>query len=433
VFFYKLYVSMALATLAKGLMGFLVTGAVMFLWLLVFNQWKRLRPLYLPTGALIFLAIALPWHLLAAMRNETWVHRYIVYEHFERFTTTAAGRVQPWHFFIWIVIGGLIPWTGFLWPAVRDALGWASVSSPTPVADEDIGDHPRGASWFKTVWSRRQDNADAWFLVTWVAFVFGFFSISHSKLAPYILPIFPALAVLIGAWLARALEDNAASRLRGGLRVFTFINGLLTVALLTAVLKPGLIRDEAQARALQLPAFALAATLLLGGIFVPWLARIRGVAQAIGGIGAMMVGFFFALQFAAPDINKPGTKSLAEFVRAHAQPGDRVMHYFDFFHDFTFYAKRTVELIGGEESVKKHEFSELELVEDAAAVARGQLISEQKLRELWLQPTRIFVVAKTRDVRESRADGKPPLLKDPTFRYHLLLESRDHCLFSNQP
>jgi hypothetical protein len=41
-------------------MGFLVTGAVMFLWLLVFGQWRRLRPLYLPSGILLFLAIAAP-------------------------------------------------------------------------------------------------------------------------------------------------------------------------------------------------------------------------------------------------------------------------------------------------------------------------------------------------------------------------------------
>jgi 4-amino-4-deoxy-L-arabinose transferase-like glycosyltransferase len=46
--FYGLYASAALATLTKGLIGFLVTGAVMFLWLLIFNQWKRLRPLHLP-------------------------------------------------------------------------------------------------------------------------------------------------------------------------------------------------------------------------------------------------------------------------------------------------------------------------------------------------------------------------------------------------
>ena len=66
--FYGLYASAALATLTKGLVGFLVAGAVMFLWLLIFNQWKRLRPLHLPTGILIFLVIALPWHLLAAAR-----------------------------------------------------------------------------------------------------------------------------------------------------------------------------------------------------------------------------------------------------------------------------------------------------------------------------------------------------------------------------
>ena len=53
----------------KGLIGFLVTGAVMFLWLLIFSQWKRLRPLYLPSGSLLFLAIAAPWHVLAALRN----------------------------------------------------------------------------------------------------------------------------------------------------------------------------------------------------------------------------------------------------------------------------------------------------------------------------------------------------------------------------
>ncbi len=71
-FFYGLYASAALATLTKGLIGFLLTGAVMFVWLLVFNQWKRLRPLYLPTGVMLFLLIAAPWHFLVAARNPDW-------------------------------------------------------------------------------------------------------------------------------------------------------------------------------------------------------------------------------------------------------------------------------------------------------------------------------------------------------------------------
>ena len=133
-----------------------------------------------PSGALLFLALAAPWHVLAARANATWAHRYFVFEHWERFTTPAASRPGAWHYFIWIVFAGLLPWTGFLWPAVRDAL--------------------RGG------WARRKEHAEAWFLATWVVFIFLFFTKSHSKLPAYILPIFPALAVLIGAWLAKMLH-----------------------------------------------------------------------------------------------------------------------------------------------------------------------------------------------------------------------------------
>ncbi|MBI5769504.1 MAG: glycosyltransferase family 39 protein [Verrucomicrobia bacterium] len=422
-FLYGLYVSMALATLAKGLMGFLVTGAVMFLWLLVFNQWHRLRPLYLPSGVLIFLVLAAPWHVLAAQRNETWVHRYLVFEHFERFLTSAASRPGPIHYFVWIVLAGLIPWTGFLWPAVRDAV--CRAGSPNPAARDDrieaagSGDPAlqRRVS-LPAAWARRKENADAWFFVTWVAFVFFFFSISKSKLPPYILPIFPGLAVLIGAWLAKVLAENAASRLRWGLRLYTFVNGLLAVALLVAVLAPGkIIRDPAQAQALLLPACLMAAVLLTGGVLVPWLARVSGVRTALAGSVATMAVFLAALQFAAPDINKPGTKTLAHLVRERAKPGDRVLHYHEFFHDFTFYAARVVDVVAFK--------GELELEEDAAARASGRFMDEATFRSLWTSPTRVFAAARKRDVKE--------LFGDAAFRYHLLAESRDHYLFSNQP
>jgi 4-amino-4-deoxy-L-arabinose transferase-like glycosyltransferase len=392
--FYKLYVSMALATLAKGLIGFLVTGAVMFLWLLIFNQWKRLRPLYLPSGAVLFLIIAVPWHVLAAMHNPTWVHRYFVFEHFERFLTSAASRPGPIHYFVWIVIAGLIPWTGFLFAATRDAI--------------------RGG------WAKREKNATAWFLVIWVAFIFFFFSVSKSKLPPYILPIFPALAVLVGAWLARvANESGGAARMRVGLGVFSFLNGLLAVALCMAVMRPNLVKLEpVHAHALQLPAFAMAAALIIGGVLAPWLARNRGVRAAVAGIVVTMAAFLIALQFAAPDINKPSSKPLAEIVRASAKPGDRVVHYHEFFHNFTFYAERLVDVVAFK--------GELELEEDAAARASGRFMEEADFRQLWSQPGRVFAVARRRDVEKD-------LFTDPTFHYHLLGTTENHTLFSNQP
>jgi 4-amino-4-deoxy-L-arabinose transferase-like glycosyltransferase len=390
--FYGLYASAALATLTKGLIGFLVTGAVMFLWLLVFNQWKRLRPLHLPTGALLFLAIAAPWHLLAAQHNAAWVHRYFVYEHFERFTSAVASRPGPWWYFVPIVLLGLFPWTGFLWAGLREA--------------------GRGG------WADRAKNADAWFFLIWAGFVFLFFSASHSKLPPYILPVFPALAVLIGRRVAQALAERPAS-LRGGLVVFSFGCGLLALALCAVVLRPALLHGMSaqQAQALRPSAFTMAAVLLLGGLLAPWLAKARGARAALLGVVATMAVFFAVLLSAAADIQKPGTKELALQVKARAQPGDRVMHYHEFFHDFTFYAGRVVDVVAFK--------GELELEEDAAARASGRFLDDATFRRLWTQPGRIFAVARKRDVKE--------LFADPAFSYHLLGQTEDHYLFSNQP
>ncbi|MFI5335646.1 MAG: ArnT family glycosyltransferase [Opitutales bacterium] len=376
-FFYGLYASAALATLTKGLMGFLLTGAVMFLWLLVCDQWKRLRPLHLPSGVALFLAIAAPWHILAALHNETWVQRYLVYEHFQRFLTPAASRPGKWHYFIWVVIAGLIPWTALLWPAVREAL--------------------RGG------WARRREKSVDWFFVIWAGFIFLFFTKSQSKLPTYILPIFPALAVLIGAWLARTEQaPDGAARLRRAFWPVALTTALLAAALGVILLKPSLVRmDAGQAAQLHTPVFLMAAVLLCGGLLVQWLLRRFGLRAALAG-GVLTMALFFAGVIAtAPELQKPGTKELAKLVVRRARPGDRVMHYHEFFHDFTFYAGRVVDVVNYK--------GELELEEDAAARASGRFLSEAEFRRLWNGPTRLWVVARQSDVKE--------LFDDPAFRF----------------
>ncbi len=388
--FYGLYTSAALATLTKGFIGFLVTGAVMFFWLLVFKQWRRLRPLYLPTGALLFLAIALPWHLLAAARNETWAHRYIVFEHWERFTTTQHGRVQPWHFFIWILLGGMFPWSGFLWGAVRDAV--------------------RGG------WARRDENATAWFFVTWALFVLGFFSLSGSKLPPYILPIFPALAVLVGKQIAGALA-RGGSGLRFGFGGFAFGCGVLAVGAALAALKPGVIHTAEQAAALRPFALVLAASFFTGGIAAAWLAKSRGVRAGLVAMIATMLVFFGVLAMARTDIQRVGTKALAMKFLAEAQPGERVIHFGEFFHDFTFYTHRLVDVVGAQ--------SELELEEDPGAAGSGRFYDEATLRKYWAGPERVWLVLEK--------ESLPKLTADAAFHYRLRGETRNHYLLSNRP
>jgi 4-amino-4-deoxy-L-arabinose transferase-like glycosyltransferase len=391
--FWGLYLFAALATLTKGLMGFLIPGAVMFLWLLLLGQWRRLRPMHLPTGLLIFLAVAAPWHVLVARRNPGWAHFYFVYEHWERFFDKGHGRYQPFWFFVPIVILGLFPWTGLTWSAFRDALAGG--------------------------WARRRENAGAWFLAIWAGFIFLFFSASQSKLIPYILPVFPPVAVLVGRWLAAALPSpDAFARMRTGLRTFGFLSGLLAAALCVAVLAPRLIHEPGQAQQLRPYAFMIAGILCLGGLRA--LIPRGGAGAARGAIVAMTATLVFmvgVLLLAVPAIDVRSTKDLALQARAIIRPGDRVYHYHGFFHDFTYYTGNVVGLVRYSD--------ELELQFLDPAERRERFIDDAEFRSEWAGPGRVFAVARIRDTRE--------LFADPDFHYHLVATGLHHYLFSNEP
>ena len=396
-FFYGLYVCSALATLTKGLIGFLLTGAVMFLWLLIFNQWKKLRPLYLPTGILLFLAVALPWHLLVAHRNPAWAQFYFIDQQWNRFTTTEHSRAGPWYYFIPVVVVGLFPWIGFLWGGISDVIS--------------------------TGWARRAENAQGWFYVTWAAFIFLFFSKSQSKLVGYILPVFPPLAILIGCWLARRWNESSAIRTsvgirsRIGLNIFAFFCGILAFAALIAVLKPGILREPGQAEALRPVGIAIGAILLIGGVTAAWSERVLTMRAGLLTLAATTAGFYLVIPLAMPHV-KPGTKQLALEVRAQAGPSDRIVHYHGFFHDFFYYAGRftgTVEFHG----------DEVELQNDPAAAKSGAFMNEKEFRTLWEGEGRVWAVAK--------ADTTTQLFADPAFHYHLIDRSSGYYLFSNRP
>lgn len=394
---YGLYAGAALATLTKGLIGLLVPGAVMLLWLLVCGEWRRLRPLHLPSGAALFLAIAAPWHLLAAGRNADWAQFYFVHEHWERFTTTAHGRFEPWWYFVPVLLGGLFPWPGFLWPALRDALAGG--------------------------WARRKENSEAWFLVLWAAFVFLFFSASQSKLAPYILPALPPLALLLGRFLAQAIATDARARLRTGTWIFSALAVGLGLAFAAVVLRPALLLDATRAEALRGNAIFGALALAAGALTAPWLNRLRSGWVQRGAFGTLVaiavtsLALLLALAGMQAGIARAGTRGLAAVFVERARPGDRVFHYAEYFHDFSYYARREVGLVGNP--------GELEVAIDPGARASGRFLDQETFLRQWAGPERIWVVAR-------KATAKK-LFSDPSVRYYLQDEGPSHVLFSNQP
>ena len=176
----------ALAFLSKGLVGILVPGAVAVFYLLLSRDWNllwRARPWW----TLLALAVlAAPWLILVAQRNPGFTQFFFMHEQFARFLTRVHQRYQPDWYFIPVLLLGFMPWTPLL-PAIAKRC-WT---------DARAGDGP------------------GLLLAVWAVFCFAFFSLSQSKLIPYILPLFPALSLLAGRTLA-AMET---SRLRRALLI----------------------------------------------------------------------------------------------------------------------------------------------------------------------------------------------------------------------
>ena len=169
-----------LGVLTKGLVAAAIPAAVLILYSLYardFSPWRRLCARW---GLPLFLAITVPWHWLAARRLEDFLQFFFVHEHLSRYLTPVSNRQEPWWFFIAVLLAGTLPWTASIVRVM--ARGWRRAS--------------------------HGDFNPTLFLWLWVVFVVVFFSLSDSKLMPYVLPAMPALALLIAALPAVTLQKD---------------------------------------------------------------------------------------------------------------------------------------------------------------------------------------------------------------------------------
>ena len=196
------WAALALAVLSKGLIGLVLPGAALVLYILIERDWRLVGRLQLVPGLALFLLITVPWFVAVSLANPEFARFFFIHEHFERFLTKAHGRYQAPYYFIPVLLAGMLPWTVTL----VDALARAWKREPE-----------------KNFQVQR-------FLLLWAAVVFVFFSASSSKLVSYILPMFPALALLIGARLtqlgARALARQTLPAALAGIALLALMPGI---------------------------------------------------------------------------------------------------------------------------------------------------------------------------------------------------------------
>ncbi|MGL4603134.1 MAG: phospholipid carrier-dependent glycosyltransferase [Iodobacter sp.] len=168
------------AVLSKGLIGLVLPGIAIVAYSIIARDARLWLKLHLFKGLALALLITAPWFVSVSKANPEFAQFFFIHEHFERFLSTEHRREGPLWYFFPILIVGLLPWTSLLPQALKK--GW-----------QDEGH-------FKT-------NR---FILIWSVFIFAFFSKSGSKLPSYILPIFPALAML----MAQTLMNISSKALR---------------------------------------------------------------------------------------------------------------------------------------------------------------------------------------------------------------------------
>ena len=196
----------ALNVLTKGLIGLVFPFAAILAFLLLTRNLKHLLKLRLFSGTLVFLAIAAPWHILAALRNPAqgeargFLWFYFINEHVMRFL---GKRVPPGYdtvpllLFWGLVLVWLFPWSIFLPQALREVPNRRKLRKGVAALD------PR-------------ERANLLFLL-WPLVIVVFFSFS-TRQEYYTIPGLPGLALLVGGWLVRESEvETQRSERRSGL------------------------------------------------------------------------------------------------------------------------------------------------------------------------------------------------------------------------
>lgn len=405
--------SLACGVLLKGLIALVVPGGAAFVYLAVTRQlfvrrtWQRLRPVW---GVLLFLAIAAPWHVLATLRNPPYFDFtmksepgkyhgffwfYFFNEHLFRFLNmryprdyNTVPRLWFWLFqFLW-----LFPWSVFA-PAVA-GLGFRPV---------DRGGRARLMA------------------VCWIAVLMVFFTFSTTQ-EYYSMPIYPALALLVGCamagespWLRRGMRFAGAVAAAAAVAIFGIlfaVRGMPAPGDIAAALaqNPSLytlslghmgdltLRSFAY---LRLPLFLAGVAFLAGAALLAW----RNVRTGYLVMAGMMALFLHAARIAMIRFDPyMSSRPLAEAL-LHAPAGKLIVDdaYYTFSSVF-FYTGREGLLLNGRVN---------NLVYGSYAPGAPQVfIDDGGFQRLWSAPERYYLTAEDRQLpRLERLVGRDRLVR----------------------
>lgn len=377
----------ALAVLTKGLIGIVFPAMIIGVWIAILGDWQLLKRIYLPSCLLIFLLIAAPWHVIVGQHNPEFFYFYFIEQHFLRYATVDVGHYQPVWFFIPNLLIGFFPWMVFL---------------PQTIAKT-----------FPPSWKHRQEYKTEIFFLLWVVLIFAFFSFSKSKLIPYILPLFPPLAILTARYLQIAIDQN---KYRLGVKI-----GYILLVIFAMLIAFGLclfphyasVPDPKTARIY----LCLAALIVMIGSVIGCIYSYRNLAKAIGITVATSWLFFLLILAAIPSVDNRTIQPFAKVLKPILKPGDEVVAFNQYYQDLPFYLEQRVSILNW-----RNELSFGMQYQDT----HDWLLDDNTFWTRWHSPRRVFIVMDLERFHQLQQAY-------PAEHFYLLGQTLSNALVSNQP
>lgn len=347
------YVGMALATLTKGPVGFLVPLLAAGLYLTAARRWTIFWQRGFPiAGSLVLILLAVPWYAAMfvihgdAYGSQAKVHTV------GRFLAPMEGHGAGLWFYFPVLLLGFFPWS-LLLPAAfyRTYTSWrnrhqaADVGAVSPDSQNTV----------------RSGNELEWFAALWLIGTFVFFTLSSTRLPHYIGPLFPAASLLAALYWSRALEDPSTKGIRGSIHAITAVGYLLAIGF---ALLPTLYVKFAGKLVKEFPLavefdlgigpYLAAAVILVGMGLVGYLGlneERRGTVIGIAG-GLVATVFLLAVFTVIPGVNRYAIappQELAYAAGLNLDPSDQFIAFGTTRPSIAFYSRRKVLFVPSNE------------------------------------------------------------------------------------
>jgi 4-amino-4-deoxy-L-arabinose transferase-like glycosyltransferase len=293
---YGFYAGMGLATLVKGPLGFILPLFISLIYLVIQKDWEGMKRMKLLTGMALFLVIVLSWYLPAVVKGgEDYLHATLLRQTVARYAD-GWSKARPIYYYLYNFPIDFLPWVFFIPAAV--AYGFSR--------------------------EKVEKRREFLFLFIWLALIFIFFSLSKGKRAIYLLPLYPAAALMVGK-----LWDDFVSTPMEHFRntwISVPLYGLMGVILVAGAALPWVLSIKFPS---YLPYGLPITFLLVGGSLVMFvLYRFKNYSAIISSVGIVAGKPLLYAEVILPVVNQyKSARFMAREITTRIQPGEKLAVY----------------------------------------------------------------------------------------------------------